>query len=170
MQVLWTEEYPVFNGEFVSFDEICFEPKPVQKPYPPIWIGGNSEAAMLRAVRYGDIWNPSMVPQSRLPTCLNYMKSLPEWNERDRPLQFHLPVEQPNIDRDHTMTAPPGARRWSTQELIDAVGELQELGVTWTTLPTRPDSCLNEHMDQLQYLSEDVMTKFPDQRQKQKQT
>lgn len=53
---LWTEERIEHRGEFYSFDEVMFEPKPVQKPHPPILVGGESEAALHRAARIGDGW------------------------------------------------------------------------------------------------------------------
>ena len=50
---LWTEEAPRFRGNWVEYDRITFEPKPVQKPHPPIWVGGESGpvAAPRRSVR-----------------------------------------------------------------------------------------------------------------------
>jgi probable F420-dependent oxidoreductase len=53
---LWTEETSSHHGEFFRFDEVVFEPKPVQKPWPPILVGGESKAALRRAVRLGDGW------------------------------------------------------------------------------------------------------------------
>ena len=44
------------HGEFFSFDEVVFEPKPRQKPWPPILVGGESKAALRRAARLGDGW------------------------------------------------------------------------------------------------------------------
>ena len=55
---LWTQEAPAFAGEHVAFADITFEPKPVQKPHPPIWVGGESVPAMRRAARLGDGWYP----------------------------------------------------------------------------------------------------------------
>lgn len=55
---LWTAERPAFKGEFVSFADLPFAPKPVQKPHPPIWIGGEGDAALSRTVRLGDGWYP----------------------------------------------------------------------------------------------------------------
>ena len=55
---LWTSPNPTFKGEYVSFSDIYFAPKPIQKPYPPIWIGGESPAAIRRAANYGDVWYP----------------------------------------------------------------------------------------------------------------
>ena len=49
MNVLWTESNLEFTGEFVSFSDLKFEPKPVQKPHPPIWIGGETRPARRRA-------------------------------------------------------------------------------------------------------------------------
>jgi len=57
-KALWTEDDPAFDGEFVQFKNISFLPKPVQKPHPPIWVGGESPAALRRAVRHGDVWFP----------------------------------------------------------------------------------------------------------------
>jgi alkanesulfonate monooxygenase SsuD/methylene tetrahydromethanopterin reductase-like flavin-dependent oxidoreductase (luciferase family) len=56
MQALWTEETPQFRGHFHSFPPVGFNPKPVQKPYPPILFGGESRAALRRAAELGDGW------------------------------------------------------------------------------------------------------------------
>ena len=56
MKVLWTEDKPVYRGKFVSFDSIQAHPHPVQKPYPPIVVGGNSPAIFRRAVEQGNGW------------------------------------------------------------------------------------------------------------------
>ena len=57
-RVLWTEDRPRFNGRYTRFDNIVLEPKPVQRPYPPIWIGGESGPSLRRAARVGDLWYP----------------------------------------------------------------------------------------------------------------
>jgi probable F420-dependent oxidoreductase len=67
---LWTSDRPRYQGKHVAFDNILFRPKPVQKPHPPLWIGGESEPAMRRAIRLGDGWYPaSSNPQNRLDTA-----------------------------------------------------------------------------------------------------
>ncbi|HMG27272.1 MAG TPA: TIGR03619 family F420-dependent LLM class oxidoreductase [Acidimicrobiia bacterium] len=53
---LWTESEVAHDGEFFRFDAVAFEPKPVQQPWPPILIGGESAAALRRAARSGDGW------------------------------------------------------------------------------------------------------------------
>ena len=55
---LWTSDTPSYAGAYSRFDDIVFEPKPVQDPHIPIWIGGESGAALRRTVRYGDCWHP----------------------------------------------------------------------------------------------------------------
>ncbi|MQG65497.1 MAG: TIGR03619 family F420-dependent LLM class oxidoreductase, partial [SAR202 cluster bacterium] len=55
---LWTKDDPVFEGNFASFSNISFLPKPVQTPHPPIWVGGESSPALRRAVELGDCWYP----------------------------------------------------------------------------------------------------------------
>ena len=55
---LWTKDSPRFEGKYVRFSDITFLPKPVQKPSPPIWIGGESGPALRRAAALGDGWYP----------------------------------------------------------------------------------------------------------------
>jgi probable F420-dependent oxidoreductase len=54
MKALWTEPEVTFDGRFYQLRGATMEPKPVQKPYPPIWFGGSAPAGMRRAVRHGD--------------------------------------------------------------------------------------------------------------------
>lgn len=57
-KVLWTEDDPHFEGKYISFDDITFLPKPVQKPHPPIWVGGESRPALRRTAELADGWYP----------------------------------------------------------------------------------------------------------------
>jgi probable F420-dependent oxidoreductase len=54
MKALWTQSRVTFDGEFWQLTDAAMEPKPVQKPHPPVWIGANEETALRRAVRIGD--------------------------------------------------------------------------------------------------------------------
>ena len=58
MKAIWTQERPEFTGEFVSFEPMIAEPKPIQKPHPPIIVGGAFPHAARRAIEYGDGWIP----------------------------------------------------------------------------------------------------------------
>ena len=55
---LWTKEDASFDGKYYQISDTGFEPKPVQKPHPPVWIGGHSGPAVRRAAKYGDGWMP----------------------------------------------------------------------------------------------------------------
>ncbi len=54
MKALWTQPRVTFDGEFFQLHDAAMEPKPVQKPHPPLWFGANGEPALRRAVRLGD--------------------------------------------------------------------------------------------------------------------
>jgi probable F420-dependent oxidoreductase len=53
---LWSERVVEHRGEFFEFEPVMFEPKPIQKPWPPIHVGGESDAALRRAARLGNGW------------------------------------------------------------------------------------------------------------------
>ena len=65
-KTLWTDDHPHFEGEFYHFRDIGFAPKPVQKPHPPIWIGGHSRAAFERVVALGDGWHASALSPEQM--------------------------------------------------------------------------------------------------------
>ncbi|PYM93000.1 MAG: LLM class F420-dependent oxidoreductase [Candidatus Rokuibacteriota bacterium] len=58
MRTLWSEEEPKFDGKYSRFSGMKFSPKPLQKPFIPVIIGGVSRAAIRRAARLGDGWHP----------------------------------------------------------------------------------------------------------------
>jgi probable F420-dependent oxidoreductase len=57
MKACWTEEEPSFHGSFYDFSGVKFAPKPVQRPHPPIWFGGNTLPALKRAAALGSGWH-----------------------------------------------------------------------------------------------------------------
>jgi probable F420-dependent oxidoreductase len=86
---LWTEDVIGHEGEFFSFEDVRFEPKPTQRPHPPIHVGGESEAALRRAARVGDGWlgldhTPTTVaePIARLHGLRE------EFGREDQPFEF----------------------------------------------------------------------------------
>lgn len=58
LRTLWNEEGPVFEGRFYKFSGLVFQPRPVQRGGPAIWIGGATEPALRRAAKLGDAWHP----------------------------------------------------------------------------------------------------------------
>lgn len=54
----WTKDEPEFRGRYRTFSQMQFEPKPLQKPYPPLWIGALTPRGIRRAVEFGDGWQP----------------------------------------------------------------------------------------------------------------
>jgi probable F420-dependent oxidoreductase len=66
MRELWTSAAPSFSGKYTQFSGLVFEPKPVQKPHPPIWVGGHSRAALRRTVEFGAAWHPINRPVAEL--------------------------------------------------------------------------------------------------------
>jgi probable F420-dependent oxidoreductase len=58
IKTFWTNDVATYEGRFVSFRDVYTRPRPLRTPHPPIWVGGATEAALRRAVRYGDGWHP----------------------------------------------------------------------------------------------------------------
>src|SRR5438874_7543136 len=77
MKAIWTETKPEYHGEIVDFPAMMTWPKPVQKPHPPVIIGGMFPHAARRALRYGDGW----IPHSRRPQYEDVTDFLPQFRQ-----------------------------------------------------------------------------------------
>jgi probable F420-dependent oxidoreductase len=67
MRAIWTEEEASYQGRHVSFERIWSWPKPVQRPHPPVLVGGNGRTVLERVVAFGDEWLPNRVADDDLP-------------------------------------------------------------------------------------------------------
>lgn len=97
MQVLkrlWTEEHVSHQGRFFSFEDVTLLPRPVQKPYPPIWVAGRSDAAMRRAAVLGDGWYPYLFTVRRLRSSNEAVRNFAAEAGRDL-TGFHWGLNQP---------------------------------------------------------------------------
>ncbi|HLG67725.1 MAG TPA: TIGR03619 family F420-dependent LLM class oxidoreductase [Acidimicrobiales bacterium] len=166
MTVLWTADEPSYHGTFVDFDEVLFEPKPLQRPHPRIWVGGNSAAALRRAARFGQGWMPWLVTPEQLPARLAALRSLPELAGKEHDFDVVMPPLPIRVDEaDHRpLDGAPVRRPASAQAVVDAIGALAELGVTWTSIPYPgpPPRSVDDFLEQLAWGAATVMPQFPD--------
>ena len=75
MQAIWTQSKAEYHGDLVNFDPIYAWPKPVQRPYPPILVGGAFPYGARRAIRYGNGW----MPHRTRPQYADVVDKLPEF-------------------------------------------------------------------------------------------
>jgi probable F420-dependent oxidoreductase len=87
MRTIWTQSKPEYHGKFVDFGPMMTWPKPMQKPYPPVLIGGGIPYGARRALAYGDGW----VPHARRPTY-RLLDKLPEYREMEKAAGRTLPI------------------------------------------------------------------------------
>jgi probable F420-dependent oxidoreductase len=77
LRALWSQARPTYAGRHVRLDGgFGFEPKPAQRPWPPIWIGGESRAALERVVDLGDAWHPAGLTLDALAEKLGQLREL----------------------------------------------------------------------------------------------
>ena len=77
MKEIWTQTKPAYHGDMVDFPAMMAWPKPVQKPYPPVIVGGSFPYGARRAIAYGDGW----IPHVRLPPYEDVTDHLPEFHQ-----------------------------------------------------------------------------------------
>jgi probable F420-dependent oxidoreductase len=172
MVELWTADKPVFEGRYVSFKDIVFDPKPTQKPHLPIWFGGHTKASARRVARLGDGWMPWGVPRAQLPELLAYVQEQPEFQARPRPIDLFATLFEGTIDPDtHDVLEPPKVLL-SKDAVLEQIGELAELGVTVTDADpllgwgvygseggeeVPPIRSTEEYLERLQWIGEEIL-------------
>ena len=77
MKSLWNDDPSNFNGDYFSFDNVSFQPKPIQKQLP-IWMGGNHNNAIERSVDYADGWQPIWFSAEELEPKIKYLNDYAE--------------------------------------------------------------------------------------------
>jgi probable F420-dependent oxidoreductase len=137
-RAIWTQERINFDGKYTKIKDLLIDPKPVQKPYPPIWVGGESGPSMRRAARVGDAWYPigsnnahllDTVP--RLAAGIARLRKLTEAAGRD-PMAVGVTYRV----KRYAFAAPPasdGNRRLfsgTIDDVLEDIATLRKLGVT----------------------------------------
>lgn len=84
MQALWTQEEPRFSGKFVQLTEnVNVLPLPIQKPHPPIWVGGESLPALKRVAAFGNGWHIGLIRPETIADRIETLKGLMDQTGRD---------------------------------------------------------------------------------------
>ncbi|MCW2655320.1 MAG: hypothetical protein QOE41_2075 [Mycobacterium sp.] len=157
---LWTSDSPSFDGKYVSFKDAAFEPKPLQKPHLPIWIGGDAEPVLRRAARFASGWIPFLTKPQDVPAKLEYIKSQPTFNGGPFEVCYGLGTSQ--VGEGHVVVDDPTQRPgMSAQEIIDQLGWFGELGVTTRSVPIPPVKDVNAYFDYAQWVIEEIKPKVP---------
>ena len=143
-KTLWTSDHPTFAGEFFQFGDLGFQPKPVQKPHPPIWVGGNSPGAFRRVVTYGDGWHATYLQPEQLRESLDKLRAAADAAKR--------PFDTIELSMRVRNT---GALSTSRQEVIDLLGAYKKAGLTHVMLDIRRDS-LTEMLENLDIVATDI--------------
>lgn len=151
MRVLWTEEKPSFQGEWINFEQCVFEPKPVQPGGPPLTIGGNSDAAIRRAATSADGWQPIHIGPDEVAAGVTKLR---EWaNGRAVSVIFHGRTRMGDeIDPDLPIGGP-------TSAVIDTVGRYAKAGVDHLLFDFKCQSA-DEIQRQLETIAADVIPAF----------
>ena len=166
-KTLWTQEPASFDGEFYRFDALHFLPKPIQKPHPPIWIGGHSRPALRRVARFADGWHPvganpavPLQPKQFAGSCeeLRRLTELEGRRYEDLTICFKAPL----YDKNTTTVSGTDRRPFSgsTSQVVDDIGTYGELGVHELIVDFRSDT-LNETLERMAQFREEICTQAP---------
>ena len=131
LQALWTQETPEYSGPFYTYSGQKFSPKPKQKPYPPILVGGGSKAALRRTARFGDGWHalrktPGQIREAMAD--LGEMMDAAGRNITDLHISISLPVgmgmkASSRTADDHT------SLKGAAQDMADTIGAYGDAGI-----------------------------------------
>jgi len=128
-KALWTQDNPSFEGQFFRFKDIGFAPKPVQKPHPPIWVGGDSPGAFRRVVTLGDGWHATSKDPVQLREGLGRLEKVAAQHQRD----------MKTIDISVRYSLPDTLIAGGPQRAIDELAGYKRLGLSHVMIDFRRD-------------------------------
>ena len=156
---LWTEDKVSFPGRFSQLDHIPMEPKPVQKPHPPIWFGGHVQAALRRAVELGDGYIGA--GSTPMAVFLEDIKHLPSDFPKAKRLYLAFGDNLPRLREwfgafYHKPELADQVAVWGTPEhLASEIRRIKEAGVSHVLL-----NPVFDEEDQMERLASDVIPKI----------
>ena len=161
---LWTSDSPSFEGKYVRFSDVTFEPKPVQEPHPPIWIGGESPQALRRAAKLGDGWYPlgtnpayPVGTPDQLSTSLDRLRRYAEDAGRD-PAAIDLAYSAAWYDDPQARMTPRGERPYfsgTPEQVAGDIRAFERLGVRHLMLGFQRET-LDEALERMERFMSDV--------------
>jgi probable F420-dependent oxidoreductase len=177
VRALWRDTPTSFEGRFTRFEGVSIDPKPVQKPGPPIWIGGRSDAALARAGRQGDGWVSYVVTPERYAQSLAKIHAAADAAGRELPgfVTGHLTFI--TVGRDYESARERWVKRLSQryaqdfaplagkygvigtpQQCVEQLERFRAAGCTYFLL--NPICDVSEERDQLEQIAADVVPQF----------
>jgi probable F420-dependent oxidoreductase len=121
---LWGSDNPTFSGKYCHFSDLDFLPKPVQQPYPPIWVGGESPRAMRRTARLGNGWYPiganPQFPMGALAQFQTGLQRLASYLEAEGRTLSDLDI----VYRTHTYALREGQSAGERMSFVGQAGEI----------------------------------------------
>jgi probable F420-dependent oxidoreductase len=161
MKKAWTQDSVAVAASGTTH---TMRPRPVQKPHPPIWMGGNSRRAMRRAVELGDGWDPFANPTSRAAVNrtpgLDTVEKLTSRLEELHELEAQVGRTVKDVMFQPLGVGTYGTDRWDTAALHQVTGLYESLGVTMMLVHI-PAPSRKEYCDLLASFGSDVLQKSP---------
>ena len=158
---LWTSDNPAFEGKYCGFSDITFLPKPVQKPHPPIWVGGESRRAIRRAATLCDAWYPigsnpqfPMGEPEQLAEGMRRLATYAEGAGRD-PKDIGVTYRTHNYElKDDGSASPSGSRELFTgtgDQIASDVRRYEDMGVNYLVVDfARVSNSLDEMLGHME--------------------
>ena len=157
---LWTEDSVDMVASHFILKGASASPRPVQKPHPPIWIGGDADAQLKRAARFASGWIPFLTQPKEFPAKIDVIKSQPTYN--GGPFEVCYGLGTSLIGEGHVVIDDPTQQAGMTApEIIDRLGWFAELGVTMSSVPIPPVKDVNAYLDYAQWVIEEIKPKVP---------
>ena len=138
IKLLWTQDLASYEGRYVSFKDVDTAPRPLRSPHIPIWVGGPSDAALRRAVRYGDAWHP-------IRMRMDWFKNtgIPRLQEIAAEEGRPVPALCPRVKLHVTGSPMPEEERVVGEGTLDQIhrdmAELESIGCEYVLLDTYLD-------------------------------
>ena len=117
IKALWTQQVANFSGKYYTIKEAIMDPKPLQKPHPPIWVGGNSLKTMKLAAELAEGWFSRSAPPEKIKYDINFIKTI----SKNKNMDYAVTIEELPLNK--------------LDKCANLLREYAKAGVTLITIP-----------------------------------
>jgi probable F420-dependent oxidoreductase len=158
MRLLWTQTDVSFHGRFTSLDEVTLGSRPLTPGGPPIWVGGLSDAALRRALRFSEAWHGTGASPAEIAALVGRLEAIAEQQESQQHLDIttvNLVMPPVGVHNGFEFGHPLGGRQPTPESIVEELAAIEASGVSAVNLllPLTPDTFI----DGLSWLEMEVL-------------
>ncbi len=159
IKLIWSSDQASYTGEFVKFQDLASEPKPLQAGGVPLWFAGDVPQTFARVAKWGVGWSPYLTPPEQIADGIDRIGSHPDYH--GQPIRVFFNLANLRLREAHEVKSDDhDFDTWNVDYLVEQIAWVKSLGVTEVTPPQPKLASYQHFLERLHWLAEEIMPRI----------